>query len=83
MASRSVRTIGWLLAGDIAFILFLVVLGLVLHATRIPIDGNAFVTEILGAHGLVFDFVPPPAVYSVVRVAIIWIIAWAVTTFRR
>jgi hypothetical protein len=70
MASRSVRKIGWFVAGDVALIL-------------IPIEGHPFLADILGAHGLVFGFVLPLAVYLLVPAVVIWIIVWVVANFRK
>jgi hypothetical protein len=83
MASRSVRKIGWLVAGDIALILILFAFGLVLSAMKIPIEGHPFLADILGAHGLIFGVVLPLAVYLLVPAVVIWIFAWVVANFRK
>lgn len=83
MASRSVRKIGWFVAGNIALILILFALGLVLSATKIPIEGHPFLAVILGGHGLVFGVVLPLAVYLLVPTILVWIIAWVVANFRK
>jgi hypothetical protein len=82
MASRYVRKIGWFLIGDLAFIACLVGLGLVLNAMKIQ-RGNNFVTDMLGPHGLVGGVVLPLAIYLIVPAVIIWIVAWAVSIFRK
>ena len=82
MASNYVRKIGWFLIGDLAFIACLAGLGLALHATSIQ-RGNNFVTDMLGPHGLAFGVVLPLAVYLIVPTVIIWIVAWAVSIFRK
>jgi hypothetical protein len=45
--------------------------------------GNNFVTGMLGPHGLVFGVVLPLAVYLIVPTFTIWIVAWAVSFFRK
>jgi hypothetical protein len=82
-ASGSVRKIGWFLAGDVALILFLILFGLALRAIKIPIEGHPFLADMFGQHGLVFNFVLPLAVYSLVPLAIIWVIAWVVAGLRK
>src|SRR5258708_3718955 len=79
--SRAVRKIGWFLAGDVALILFLFVFGVLLRAMKIPVEGHPFLTTVLGQHGLVSNFVLPLAVYSLIPVAVIWVIAWVVSGF--
>ncbi len=83
MASRSVRKIGWFVAGDIALILLLSAFGLVLDALKIPMDGHPFITDTLGPHGLVFNLVLPLAMYILVPAIAIWIVAWIVTISRK
>jgi uncharacterized membrane protein YjfL (UPF0719 family) len=79
--SRFVRKIGWFLVGDVALILFLFVFGVLLRAMRIPVDRHPFLTEMLGQHGVVFNFVLPLAFYSLIPVTVIWVIAWIVSRF--
>jgi hypothetical protein len=81
-ALRSVRKIGWFLAGDVALILFLITFGLVLRAMKIPIEGHPFLADMFGQHGLLFNFVLPLAVYLLIPVAVIWVIAWVVAALR-
>lgn len=83
MTSRSVRKIGWFVAGDIALILILFALGLVLSEMKIPVEGHPFLADVLGAHGLIFGVVLPLAVYLLVTAVVIWIIAWVVANFRK
>ncbi len=68
------RKIGWFVAGDIALILFLFAFGLVLSAMKIPIEGHPFLTDIFGAHGLIFGVVLPVAVHLLIPAVVIWII---------
>jgi hypothetical protein len=77
-----VRKIGWFLIGDLALIACLFALGLALSAMKISGENNV-VMVILGPHGLVFGVVLPLAVYLIVPTVIIWIVAWAVSLFRR
>jgi hypothetical protein len=81
--SRSVRQIGWLLAGDVALILFLFVFGVLLRAMKIPVKRHPFLADMLGQHGLVFNFLLPLAIYSLIPVAVLWLIAWTVTALRK
>ena len=83
MASRSVRQIGWLVAADIALILFLFAFGLALSAMKIPMEGHPFLTDMLGAHGLIFGVVLPLAIYLLIPAVAIWIIAWIVSSLRK
>jgi hypothetical protein len=66
----------------LAFIAFLVGLGLAISAMKIQ-AGNNFVTDMLGPHGLVFGVMLPLAVYLIVLTVIIWIVAWAVSLFKK
>ena len=75
------RKIGWFLVGDVALILFLFLFGLLLRAMRIPVDGHPLFTAMLGQHGVVFNFVLPLAFYSLIPIAVIWVIAWVVSRF--
>jgi hypothetical protein len=81
MASRPVRKIGWFVAGDIALILFLFAFGVVLRAMKM--EGHPFLTDMLGAHGLIAGVVLPLAIYLLVPAIVIWVIAWVVATFRK
>ena len=81
--SRSVRQIGWFLAGDLALILFLILFGLVLNAIKIPVEGHPFLTDIFGQHGLFFNFLLPLAVFSLIPLSVIWVIAWVVARLRK
>jgi hypothetical protein len=56
--------------------------GLAISAMKIQ-RGDNFVTDMLGPHGLVFGVVLPLAVYLIVPTVIIWIVAWAVSLFRK
>jgi hypothetical protein len=84
MASRSVRKIGWFVAGDIALILVLFAFGSVLlPAMKISRDGHPFLTDMLGEHGLLFGIVLPLAIYLLIPVTVIWFIAWIVAILRK
>lgn len=76
MASQVVRTIGWVVAGDVALILFLFAAGLLLNVMKIPAHG--LFMDMFGAHGLLFGFLLPLAVYSLIPTILIWFIAWVV-----
>lgn len=83
MASRSVRKIGWFVAGDIALVLALFVFGLALDGLKIPIDAHPFLMRMLGPHGLIANILLPLAIYSLGPAIAIWIIAWVVTTSKK
>jgi hypothetical protein len=82
MASRYVRKIGCFVIGDLAFIACLITLGLALNAMKIP-GRTVFVQDMLGPHGLLFGLILPLAVYPTVPAVLIWILAWAVSMFRK
>jgi hypothetical protein len=81
--SRSVRQIGWLLAANLALILFLIVFGLLLHAMKISVEGHPFLTDMFGQHGLFFNFLLPFAVLTLIPLSIIWVVAWVIARLRK
>jgi hypothetical protein len=80
MASQVVRTIGWVVAGDVALILFLFTFGLLLNVIKIPAHG--LFMDMFGAHGLLFGFLLPLAVYSLIPTVLIWFIACVVAVLQ-
>ena len=61
--------------------LFLFAFGLLLNVMKIPAHG--LFTDMLGAHGLLFGFLLPLAVYSLIPTILIWFIAWVVVAFYK
>ncbi|HET9801982.1 MAG TPA: hypothetical protein VFP96_01980 [Candidatus Acidoferrum sp.] len=75
MARSVAKLLRWLVAVDAAAALFILAFGFLLTFAKTPMQGHPLMATLFGMHGILFGLVLPILIYSLVPLALTWIIA--------